>query len=86
MGERRVSRKKYVPPIEKTAYPPMTRREYEDALIHFDMPNTRFADAIGVGWRQGQRYRDGESAIPESVAKLIRLLIRRRISPERLHD
>lgn len=67
-------------------YRPMEPYEYEMARIHFDLPSTRFAFMLGVGWRQGQRYRDGRVAIPAPVAKLIRTAIRCKLRPRDLDD
>lgn len=69
---------------KKYTYPRMTPREYERARIHFDMPNTKFAGLIGVKWRQAQRYKDGSSAVPDAVAKLIRTAINHELSAEEI--
>ena len=66
----------------KYKYPPMSPREYQRALVHFDMPNTRFARLIGVQWRQAQRYRYGEAPVPEPVARLIRTVINHGLTAE----
>lgn len=67
-------------------YRPMEPYEYESARKHFDLPCTRFAMMLGIGWRQGQRYRDGKVVIPTPVAKLIRTAIRYKLHPRDLDE
>lgn len=66
--------------VKKPDYPLMTPGEYEDARRHYDLPAIHFSSLMGVGWRQGQRYRDGDSVIPDSVAKLIRTALRHKLA------
>lgn len=63
-------------------YPLMDKVEYERARRAFAMPSNQFAFMVGVGWRQGQRYQHGEAAIPPTVAKLIRTIIRHGLGEE----
>lgn len=70
--------------MRKPDYPVMTPYEYDQARIHYDLPSTRFAMLLGVGWRQGQRYRDGEVDIPEPVAKLIRTALRHKLRKDEI--
>jgi len=65
----------------KPFYPVMRPGEFARAREHFDLSFIQFSKLIGVGWRQAQRYRDGESVIPDSVAKLIRTMIRHELAP-----
>lgn len=66
------------------SYPLMTAHEYKRALKHYNMPNTQFCKLIGVGWRQGIRYKNDQSEIPEPVARFIRTIVRHRIKPEKI--
>ena len=67
----------------KPDYPRMTAKEYEAARHCFgDLSDLEFAEMIGVSWRQGERYRDGSSGIPDSVAKLIRNILKHDLTPD----
>lgn len=63
----------------KAFYPPMGAREYKLAIARSGLPDTEFVKMIGVSWRQGERYRSGDSCIPDPVAKLIRTIMRYRL-------
>ena len=65
-------------------YPLMDATEYERARRHYNLPANQFAFMIGVGWRQGQRYRDGATVIPQPVAKLIRTALRHGLSKDEI--
>jgi hypothetical protein len=41
--------------------------EYKRARKHFDLPSTTFSTLLGIGWRQGRRYRDGDCVIPNAA-------------------
>ena len=69
---------------KKKYYPPMKPREFVKAQNFYALNGVEFSHLIGVAWRQGQRYRDGESAIPNSVAKLIRTAVRLELAPEEI--
>jgi DNA-binding transcriptional regulator YiaG len=68
--------------ISKAAYPPMTPAEYKSIRARFGMPVWAFCDMIGISWRQEIRYRNGDSAIPDSVAKLLRTIVAYDLTPE----
>ena len=71
-------------PYPKKFYPVMTAEEYDKARRRFGMAGVEFANLIGVGWRQEQRYANGESIIPDAVAKLIRTAVRHKLEPEEI--
>ena len=52
----------------------MTAKQYVAALERFDLTPYAAAPVIGVSIRQSLRYASGESAVPESVAKLLRAM------------
>lgn len=79
-----VKRKKKPAWMDVPYYRPMEPYEYERARKHFDLPSTRFAFLLGVGWRQGQRYLAGKAEIPMPVAKLIRTAIRHNLSEDEI--
>lgn len=60
----------------------MTPAQYRDAIARLGLTQAAAGEFLGVDERTSRRWIAGESAIPESAAKLIRLLIRRRIKPE----
>lgn len=66
----------------KAFYPPMSAQEYQRAMTQSDLTDLEFAEMIGVSWRQGQRYRAGDSAVPDPVAKLIRTIVKYRLKPK----
>lgn len=76
MAKKKKKKKKKPAWMNVPYYRPMEPYEYEQARLAFGLPSTRFAFLMGVGWRQGQRYRDGRVEIPTPVAKLIRTAIR----------
>jgi hypothetical protein len=68
---------------KKPDYPHMTAKEYQAARMSFDdIDDLEFAEMIGVSWRQGERYWHGESGIPDSVAKLIRNILKHKLTPD----
>ena len=67
----------------KAEYPHMTAKEYKEAQRCFgDLSELEFVEMIGVSWRQGERYLDGSSGIPDSVAKLIRNILKHKLTPD----
>lgn len=60
-------------------YPPMSADEYNRAREQLKLNGINFAQLIGVGWRNGQRYQAGHT-IPEPVARLIRTIVNNRWS------
>lgn len=64
-------------------YPPMSADEYNRAREQLDLNGINFAQLIGVGWRNGQRYQAGDN-IPEPVARLIRTIINNRLTADQV--
>lgn len=60
----------------------MTPKQYADAIDRLGLSQAAAGKFLGVEPRQSRRWIAGENAIPESVAKLLRLMIRLKLSPE----
>jgi len=58
----------------------MTPRQYEHARAELGWTHERMAEALGVSIRTEYRYGSGETEIPESVARLLRLMVRVRLT------
>lgn len=60
----------------------MTPKQYVDALERLGM-SQRFAGRfLGVDERTSRRWVSGDSTVPESVGKLLRLMIKQGLKPE----
>jgi hypothetical protein len=60
----------------------MTPKQYADAIERLGLSQRAAGAFLGVDERQSRRWIAGDSAIPESVAKLLRLMIKLRLRPE----
>ena len=60
----------------------MTPKQYADAIDRLGLSQRAAGRFLGVEERTSRRWISGESAIPESAAKLLRLMIARKISPD----
>jgi hypothetical protein len=60
----------------------MTPKQYIDAIGRLGLSQRAAGAFLGVDERQSRRWVAGDSAIPESVAKLLRLMIKLSINPE----
>jgi len=60
----------------------MTPKQYADAIERLGLSQRAAGAFLGVDERQSRRWVAGDSAIPESVAKLLRLMIRLGVKPE----
>jgi len=60
----------------------VTPRQYADAIDRLGLSQRAAGRFLGVDERTSRRWVLGESAIPESAAKLLRLMIRLNIKPE----
>ena len=60
----------------------MTPKQYADAIERLGLSQRAAGAFLGVDERQSRRWIAGDSAIPESVAKLLRLMIRLKLSPD----
>jgi hypothetical protein len=63
----------------------MTAREFH-SLVTERLGLSVYASRrmLGVSLRQAQRYAAGEAAVPETIAKLLRLIVREKIDPKEL--
>ena len=63
----------------------MTPTQYKAALVAlglYDSQGEYVAEWLGIGKRTSQGYALGESKVPESLAKLLRLMIKYKLKPE----
>lgn len=59
----------------------MTHTQFRAAIAKLGLSQERAGIWLGLSPRQGQRYASGEAAIPEPVAKLLRLMLRLGLNP-----
>lgn len=60
----------------------MTPKQYAEAIDRLGLSQRAAGAFLGVDERQSRRWVAGDSAIPESVAKLLRLMVRLKIAPD----
>lgn len=60
----------------------MTPTQYASAIERLGLSQRAAGAFLGVDERQSRRWIAGDSAIPESVAKLLRLMVRLKLSPD----
>jgi DNA-binding transcriptional regulator YiaG len=60
----------------------MTPNQYRDAIERLGLSQRKAAAFLGVDERQSRRWAAGDAAIPESAAKLLRLMVRLKILPD----
>lgn len=60
----------------------MNKAQYRKSLDHLELSVVGAAPIFGISRRQSQRYAAGETPIPGPFAKLLRLMIKMKISPE----
>jgi hypothetical protein len=60
----------------------MTPKQYQDAIDRLGLSQRAAGWFLGVGERQSRRWIAGDAKVPESVAKLLRLMVRLKINPE----
>lgn len=60
----------------------MTPKQYAEAIDRLGLSQRSAARFLGVDERTSRRWIADEGAIPESVAKLLRLMIRLKLKPE----
>lgn len=63
---------------------PMTDRQYCATIAKLGLSQLEAGRVLGVAPRTAQRYASGETAVPEPVAKLLRLMLARGIAPDEL--
>lgn len=59
----------------------MTPKQYQDAIDRLGLSQRKSADIVGVTERQVRKWIAGDNRIPESVARLLRLMIKHGIDP-----
>ena len=64
----------------------MTAKEFNQALGKIGLSVYASAKALGISLRQAQRYSAGGSTVNATVAKLLRLAVRSKATPEQLRD
>lgn len=62
--------------------PAMTPTQYANAIERLGLSQRAAGRFLGVGERTSRRWISGESAVPESVAKLLRLMVKLKLDPE----
>ena len=60
----------------------MTPTQYKAAIRALGLSQHRAADWLGIGKRTSQGFALGEYAVPEPIAKLLRLCIKLKLSPD----
>lgn len=60
----------------------MTPKQYAAAIEALGLSQRAAGAFLGVDERTSRRWVLGESAIPESAAKLLRLMVRLKLSPD----
>jgi DNA-binding transcriptional regulator YiaG len=60
----------------------MTPNQYINAIAALGLSQRAAGAFLGVDERTSRRWVSGDSAIPESVSKLLRLMIRLKLEPE----
>jgi len=60
----------------------MTPAEYKRLRRYLDVSNWALSRALGVSIRAAQRYESGEQAIPEPVARLLRMYSQHGLPPD----
>jgi hypothetical protein len=76
MAKRKTATKK------KTAKRVMTKEQYREAIDALDLNQVQAGRFIGVGPRTSRRWALGEAPIPRATAMLLRLMVRKKHSPE----
>jgi hypothetical protein len=59
----------------------MTAHQYREALEVLGLTRRKAGEFLGVTLRTSQRYALGECRVPESTAKLLRLMIKLKLKP-----
>lgn len=60
----------------------MTANQYRKAIEALDLSQARAGEFLGVSLRTSQGYALGEYPVPEAAAKLLRLMIKLKLSPD----
>ena len=62
----------------------MTPKQYKAAIKRLSLSQERAGDWLGIGRRTSQGYALGEYPVPEPTAKLLRLMIKLKLEPEKV--
>jgi hypothetical protein len=66
---------------------PMSPDEYAKALDRLGFTNRGFClNVVGVNEKTGRDWKSGEARVPGSVAALLRLLLKLKMSAEQYHE
>jgi hypothetical protein len=60
----------------------VTPKQSADAIARLGLSQNAAGRFLGVDERQSRRWIAGDARIPESVAKLLRLMVRLKLKPE----
>jgi hypothetical protein len=60
----------------------MTANQYRTALDKLGLSQGAAADFLGISIRTSHGYANGETPIPEAIAKLLRLMVRLELKPK----
>jgi hypothetical protein len=60
----------------------MTSGQYLIAIAKLGLTQVEAGEFLGRSGRQGQRWASGEVPVPESVAKLLRLMLKLNLQPK----
>jgi hypothetical protein len=60
----------------------MTPTQYKSAIKALGLSQHLAGDWLGIGRRTSQGYALGEYPVPESIAKLLRLVVRLKLKPD----
>lgn len=64
----------------------MTPKQYQTAIDQLGLSQRGAGRFLGVDERTSRKWIAGDSRIPESVAKLLRLMVKLEIKPENVPD
>lgn len=60
----------------------MTAEQYKSAIKSLGLSQHRAADWLGIGRRTSQGFALGEYPVPVAIEKLLKLMVKFKISPE----
>ena len=60
----------------------MTPKQYKAAIKELGLSQVRAGHFLGISPRTSQGYALGEYPVPETTAKLLRLIIKMKLNPE----
>lgn len=63
----------------------MTPTQYKTAIKALGLSQERAGDWLGISPRTSQGYALGEYPVPEPVAKLLRLMVKLKLTPDDVH-